>query len=106
MITSWEASHDVYLGAVQPHHRLDLCREHSFRYGNRFRGNIDYDQIRVAARTGNGPQLLTWSVPGPGAASSTGTPGQIAYDSLGNFYFCYATNSWAQIGAGGYSTSF
>jgi hypothetical protein len=69
------------------------------------RGNIDFDQIRVAARTGNGLQLLTWS-PTPAIATSTGVTGQIAYDSSGNYYWCYATNHWARIGPGGYSNSF
>jgi hypothetical protein len=70
------------------------------------RGNIDYDQIRVAARTGNGNQLLTWSTPAPALSTSTGTPGQIAYDSSGNFYWCYGTNQWARIGPAGYSDTF
>ena len=70
------------------------------------RGNIDYDQIRVAARTGNGTQLLTWTFPAPVTFSAAGTPGQTAYDTSGNFYWCYATNAWAMIGPGGYSNSF
>ncbi len=70
------------------------------------RGNIDFDQIRVAARTGNGTQLLTWNSLGPGAHTSTGVAGQIAYDSSGNVYVCYATNSWLRIGPAGYSNSF
>jgi hypothetical protein len=70
------------------------------------RGNIDFDQIRVAARTGNGQQLLTWSIPAPATHSSTGTPGQIAYDASGNLYFCYAANSWARLGSSGYSNTF
>jgi hypothetical protein len=98
------------------------------------RGNIDYDQIRAAARQGNGSlfqmagsggwaqgHLLVFDANGnlidgggagapvvgvPATHSSTGTPGQIAYDSAGNFYWCYAANSWARIGSGGYSNSF
>ena len=70
------------------------------------RDNITFDQIAIASRTGNGSQLLTWSIPAPGAHSSTGTPNQVAYDALGNFYWCYATNSWARIGPGGYSNTF
>jgi hypothetical protein len=70
------------------------------------RGDIDYDQIRVSARTGNGNQLLTWSTPAPALHTSTGVAGQIAFDSSGNIYFCYATDQWAKIGAGGYSNSF
>lgn len=70
------------------------------------RGDIDFDQIRVAARTGDGNQLLTWNVIGPGSHSSFGVPGQIAYDVSGNFYWCYAADSWARIGPGGYSNSF
>jgi hypothetical protein len=67
------------------------------------RGDIDFDQILVAARTGNGNQLHTWTTPAPGGHGSTGTPGQIAYDSSGNLYVCYAANSWAKFTG---STSF
>lgn len=70
------------------------------------RGDIDFDQIRVAARTGDGQQLLTWNALGPGSHTATGAPGQIAYDVSGNFFWCYATNLWARIGPGGYSNSF
>jgi hypothetical protein len=70
------------------------------------RGNIDFDQLRVAARTGNGLQLLTWNLNPPAVHSSTGVAGQIAYDSSGNFFWCYSTNAWARIGPGGYSSSF
>lgn len=70
------------------------------------RGDIDSDQIRASARTGNGSQLLTWTAPAPALHTSTGVAGQVAYDSSGNLYWCYATNSWARIGPGGYSNSF
>ncbi len=70
------------------------------------RGNIDFDQIRVAARTGNGIQFLTWNNPAPSGATNTGTAGQVAWDSAGNFYWCYSVNQWARIGPGGYSNSF
>lgn len=70
------------------------------------RGNIDYDQIRVAARSGNGSQLLTWQTPAPAISTSAGTPGMTAYDAIGNFCWCYATNQWARIGPGGYSNTF
>lgn len=70
------------------------------------RGNIDFDHLRVSARTGNGPQLLTWNVPGPAAHGSAGVAGQVAYDAFGYFYWCYATNAWARIGPGGYSNTF
>lgn len=70
------------------------------------RGDIDFDQIRVAARTGDGPQLLTWNVLGPGAHTAPGVAGQIAYDVSGNLYWCYAANLWARIGPLGYSNSF
>lgn len=70
------------------------------------RGNIDYDQIRSAARTGNGSQLLTYSTTAPGRHTDVGTAGQIAYDSSGNWYWCYATNTWARMGPGGYSNTF
>ncbi len=42
----------------------------------------------------------------PAHYNSAGVPPQIAVDSAGNFYFCYALNKWAQIGSGGYSNSF
>lgn len=97
------------------------------------RGNIDYDQLRTSARSGNGPLLqmsasaapVAGHVPiydaygnlidsgqvalltgAPATHASSGTPGQIAYDSSGNFYFCYAVNLWARQGPGGYSNSF
>lgn len=70
------------------------------------RGNIDFDQIRTAARTGNGRQLLTWNLTGPGTHTAPGAVGQTAYDASGNFYWCYAANLWARIGPGGYSNSF
>ncbi len=69
------------------------------------RGNIDYDQIRVSARTGTGDKLHTWSAV-PAIATSTGTAGQVAFDSSGYFYFCYAANQWGRIGPGGYSNTF
>ena len=69
-------------------------------------GDIGYDQIRASDRTGNGTQLLVYTNPPPGASSSAGTPGQIAFDASGNWYWCYATNAWARIGPGGYSNSF
>lgn len=70
------------------------------------RGDIDFDQLLVAARTGNGSQLHTWTSPAPGGHGSVGSAGQVAYDSSGNLYWCYAANSWARIGPGGYSNSF
>lgn len=98
------------------------------------RGNIDFDQIRATARLGNGSQiqmagtggytqghLLIYDANGnaidgggagasivspPATHTSTGTPGQLAYDSSGNFYWCYATNAWARMGSGGFSNSF
>jgi hypothetical protein len=69
------------------------------------RGDIDFDQIRVTARTGDGSQLITWNVLGPGTHTAPGTPGQIAYDAS-YFYWCYAPNLWARNGPGGYSNSF
>jgi hypothetical protein len=69
------------------------------------RGCIAFDQIKASDRTGNGNQLLTWSTTAPAHSTSTGAAGQIAYDSAGNYCWCYAANSWARIGPGGYSTS-
>jgi hypothetical protein len=48
---------------------------------------------------------LAWSAP-PASHSAVGAAGQIAFDSAGNFYFCYAADSWARIGAAGYSSAF
>lgn len=42
----------------------------------------------------------------PAGHASAGTVGMLAIDGSGNFYFCYATNSWAQIGPLGYSNTF
>ena len=70
------------------------------------RGNIDYDQIGIDARTGDGTQLLTWNVSKPFGHTDPGVPGQISYDTSGNFYWCYATDLWARIGPGGYSKTF
>ncbi len=42
----------------------------------------------------------------PGTFSSAGTPGQVAYDTVGNFYWCYLANQWARIGPAGWSNSF
>jgi hypothetical protein len=69
-------------------------------------GDITFDQIRTSDRTGNGNQLLTWTTPGPGIHNDPGTSGQIAFDSSGNFFWCYAANLWARVGPGGYSNSF
>lgn len=70
------------------------------------RGSIAFDQLKVSSRAGNGSQLLTWNTSPPVLHNSTGAPNQIAYDSLGNFYWCYNTNQWARIGPGGYSNTF
>jgi hypothetical protein len=41
----------------------------------------------------------------PAAPTSTGTPGEVAFDSAGNWYWCYAFNSWARIGPTGYGSA-
>ena len=100
----------------------------------RQRGNIAFDQVRLTARYGTGPMFqmtlgnpaspgdvgvydangnlgdgggppAVW-VTAPAHHNSTGIPGQAAYDSSGNFYYCYAPDAWAQIGPGGWSDSF
>ncbi len=68
------------------------------------RGNIAYDQIRASDRTGNGNQLLTYS-PTPASATSPGTPGQVAFDAAGYWYFCYGVNQWGRIGPTGYGSA-
>jgi|GEM_PF-5974252 len=97
------------------------------------RGNIDFDQVRTIARQGTGAlfQMFNGSaadgdalifdangnaidagappvlrVATPAHHNSAGIPGQMAFDAIGNFYWCYAPNSWAQMGAAGYSNSF
>jgi hypothetical protein len=77
----------------------------SFTVAASQRGNTAYDQIRTSDRTGNGPQLLTYTIPAPASATSAGTPGQIAFDAAGNWYWCYAVNSWARIGPAGYGSA-
>lgn len=100
------------------------------------RGNIDYDQIQLAARHGNAAQFqmsdgtgvagnlavfdqcgnLTDSgrarggasalVTAPASSSSMGIPGMFATDQDGNVYFCYSANAWLRIGPSGYSNTF
>jgi large repetitive protein len=77
----------------------------SFAVAASQRGNIAYDQIRTADRTGNGPQLLTYTTPPPASATSAGTPGQVAFDAAGNWYFCYGVNQWGRIGPTGYGSA-
>ena len=72
----------------------------SFTIGPGQRGNIAYDQIKASDRTGNGNRLLMYS-PAPAAATSPGTPGQVAFDAAGNWYFCYEVNQWGRIGPTG-----
>lgn len=106
MITSWKKT-IRYIGAVRP-------LVYAWPTGSGAipppaatqRGNIAFDQIAITSRTGNGNQLLTWTFFPPPRNNSTGTPNQIAYDAVGNFYWCYATNQWARIGPGGYSNTF
>jgi hypothetical protein len=76
----------------------------SFEVDAAQRGNIAYDQIRASDRTGNGNQLLTYS-PAPAAATSPGTPGQVAFDAAGYWYFCYGVNQWGRIGPTGYGSA-
>jgi hypothetical protein len=76
----------------------------SFTIGPAQRGCIAYDQIKASDRTGNGNQLLTYS-PAPASATSPGTPGQVAFDASGNWYFCYGVNQWGRIGPTGYGSA-
>jgi len=73
----------------------------SFTVGPAQRGCIAYDQIKASDRTGNGNQLLTYS-PAPAGATSPGTPGQVAFDAAGYWYFCDGVNQWGRIGPTGY----
>ena len=41
----------------------------------------------------------------PAAPTSAGTPGEVAFDAAGNWYWCYAMNSWARIGPTGYGSA-
>ena len=76
----------------------------SFTVSPAQRGCIAYDQIKASDRTGNGNQLLTYS-PAPASATSPGTPGQVAFDAAGYWYFCYGVNQWGRIGPTGYGSA-
>jgi hypothetical protein len=54
-------------------------------------GNI----VSVTLGGGGGGSGLSWSSV-PASATASGTAGQIAYDTLGNFYICTATNTWVR----------
>ena len=69
------------------------------------RGYICFDQIRAADRTGNGDQLLTYTDPPPASATSPGTPGQVSYDTEGNWYWCSGLNQWGRISPTGYGSA-
>ena len=55
--------------------------------------------ITIAAAGGG----LSWSAV-PASATATGTAGQIAYDTLGNFYICTATNTWVRSSLAAWGT--
>lgn len=38
--------------------------------------------------------------------NSEGTPGQIAYNTIGDVFVCYAANMWLRVGTSGTSTTF
>jgi hypothetical protein len=76
----------------------------SFTVAPAQRGCLAFDQIKASDRTGNGNQLLTYS-PVPADATSPGTPGQVAFDAVGNWYFCYGANQWGRIGPTGYGSA-
>jgi hypothetical protein len=40
---------------------------------------------------------IAWTLPAPANSTSAGLPGQISYDSSGNFYLAYALNMWAKF---------
>ena len=51
------------------------------------------------------------AIPAPTTAfpthyNSLGTPGTIAYDTIGNIYVCYLLNMWVRVGYSGTSTTF
>jgi hypothetical protein len=48
-----------------------------------------------------------WLTYGPVRADATspGTPGQVAFDAVGNWYFCYKVNEWGRIGPTGYGSA-
>jgi hypothetical protein len=58
----------------------------------RYAGNNTWELV---AATGGGGSGLSWSSV-PASATASGTAGQIAYDSTGNFYICTATNTWVR----------
>jgi hypothetical protein len=49
--------------------------------------------------------MVMWRV-APKTWNSSGVVGQIAFDDVGNLYWCYKNNNWARIGPLGYSNSF
>lgn len=42
----------------------------------------------------------------PAHFNTLGTPGTIAYDTIGNIYVCYLLNMWVRVGHSGTSTAF
>jgi hypothetical protein len=44
----------------------------------------------------SGGNLVTWTAV-PSTNTSSGTPGQAAYDASGNLYVCVATDTWSKI---------
>jgi len=50
--------------------------------------------INNGVGSGGGGGLVV--VPPPLSTNSPGTPYQIAFDSDGNLYFCYAPNTWSR----------
>jgi hypothetical protein len=53
--------------------------------------------------SGGGGSGLSWSSV-PASATASGEPGQIAYDTLGNFYICTATNTWVRSSLAAWET--
>jgi len=76
----------------------------SFSVSAAQRGCIAYEQIRASDRTGNGNQLPAYS-PAPASATRPGTPGQVAFDAAGYWYFCYGVNQRGRIGPTGYGSA-
>jgi hypothetical protein len=53
--------------------------------------------------TGSVGSGLSWSSV-PASATASGTAGQIAYDTFGNFYICTATNTWLRTSLAAWET--
>lgn len=102
----------LYLGGEQAYVQIDDFNHRvaigSYDSGNTINyqwlftqdGNLQLPVNTRAINFANGSpafdNLVSWTT-APVANTSTGTPGQAAYDSGGNLYVCVATDTWAKF---------